>query len=409
MAAVFAIIVLFGTRGVYAWGKTWMGLELQRAVTSAKWKLGPFRISPVLYLTDLGYDTNLFYGYGGNPVKDYTVTGGPGFSAYLPIKKKIIFQIYESPQYVYCYRTKSERTWNYYFSAKVSFDLNRFFISVGKGITDAKQRWSTEIDIRPRLMQDSWEGSILFQATKKTSFFVRDTQTTYKYENLAFGTFNIRDRLNRREDRLSFRAYYQATRRARFFLEGEYARFNFLQVVSQNRNSRSYGYFGGFEFAPLGIIRGRIGLGYKILEPQGKDFAGFKGLCGDSNVSVRLLRFLTVRGSYSRDIQLSVWYNNAYYLETRSGGGVSIYFIKKIRIDYDYRVGKNRYPESQLVSPGTTVKRRDDYGIHSVGLYFRLKNNIGIGLVANRWKRDSNLMLENANRDFIGMNLTYEF
>ncbi len=66
-------------------------------------------------------------------------------------------------------------------------------------------------------------------------------------------------------------------------------------------------------------------------------------------------------------------------------------------------------PKTRRSLPGVQVKRRDDYRIHSAGIYFQLKNNIGIGLVANRWNRDSNLAWEVDSRDFIGMNLTYDF
>jgi hypothetical protein len=403
------LILIIGVHEARATGSTWMGVALQQAMDAAKWKLGPFKINPVLILSDIGYDTNIYYGYSSKPIKDYTLTAGPVLTVYLPLKKKVIFEIDESPQYVHYLRTKSERTWNNYFDAKVYFALNRLFITVGKGLSDARQRWSTEIDIRPRRKQDSWEGSILLQATKKTSFFVQGTRTTYDFENLAFGAFNIRDRLNRREERLSFRTYYQFTYRTRFFADAEYGNYHFLNSVSSFKNSRSFGLYGGFEFSPSAVVRGRINLGYKVLEPLNKTITRYAGLSGDSEVSVRIVRFLTVRGSYARDIQFSVWYDNPYFLESRAGGGASLYIFKKVRFDYDYWDGRNRYPEVQSVSPGTDAKRRDDYVIHSVGLYFRLKKNIGIGLVASRWNRKSNLVLENANRDFIGMNLTYDF
>jgi hypothetical protein len=407
-----AILVLLGAAGfqeLQAWGKTWMGVALQQAVSLAKWKLGPFRIAPTLYLTDAGYDTNLYYGFGGSPVKDYTLTAGPGFTVYLPVSQKIILQAAESPQYVYYQKTRSERTWNNYLSSHLNLAFNRIFISLGGSVNNAKQRWNTEVDIRPRRREQIIDGTILWQATKKTSFNVQGSRSIYDYENLEFDLFNLRDRLNRTEDRLSLIAYHQLTYRVRLFVEGQYATYTFERQASRDRDSRGYGVFGGFEFAPLGVIRGRINIGYKTLEPLNEARSGFRGLAGDSQVSVRLLKFLTVRTSYRRDIQFSIWYDNAYYVDSRAGGGASLYLFKKIRLDYDYWDGCSRYPESQAISPGTFVKRRDDYRIHSVGLYFRLRKNIGLGLVASRWNRDSNLEWEIDNRDFIGMNLTYDF
>jgi hypothetical protein len=386
-----------------------MGAALELAIRQATWKFGPFRIDPVFQLSDAGYDSNLYYGYAGKPVKDYTLTAGPKFSVYLPLKKKIIFQVDESPQYVYFQKTKKERTWNNFFNARVHFALNRLFISVGNRLSYARQRWSTEIDIRPWRWEASWDGLVLWQATKKTSFFVQGSRTSYDFENVNFGSFNIRYRLSRWEDRISFMTYYQLTYRARFFAKAEYGSFEFKQKGSRFKDSKSYGLYGGIEFSPFGIIRGMINVGYKFFEPVDKTKARYKGLSGNSQLSVSLLKFLTVRASYSKDIQFSLWYNNAYYLENRAGGGVSLYIFKKIRLDYDYSLGKNRYPEEQQLGGGASLKRRDDYQIHSVGLYFRLKKNIGLGIVASRWRRDSNLECEDDNRDFVGLNLTYDF
>jgi hypothetical protein len=385
-----------------------MGYSLQQAVKAAIWKFGPLRIDPVFHLSDAGYDSNLYYGYAGNPVKDYTMTAGPGFSVYLPLKKKIIFQVDESPQYVYYFETKKERTWNNFFMARVHFALNRVFVSIGRGMSDAKQRWNTEIDIRPRLKQASWDASVLWQATKKTSFLVQAGWRKFNYENLDYGTFNIRDRLNHEERQISFRPYFQLTYRAKFFLEARYAKYDFMQV-SSFKNSRSYGLYGGFDFSPLGVVRGRINVGYKVFDSRDAAGEDYKGFVGDSQVSIRLVKFLAVRASYARDIQFSLWYNNTYYLENRVGCGTSLYLIKNIRLDLDYSLGKNRYPETHIYGGESSIKRRDDYTVHSVGLYYRLKENIGLGAVASRWQRASNFYWENDWRDFVGLNLTYDF
>jgi hypothetical protein len=409
--ALVAAGMLFvaGARDLRGWGKTWMGLALKQAIESAKWKFGPLSIAPAFYLTDAGYDTNLYYGSGGAPVKDYTMTVGPGIAVHWPLNKKLVLQVVESPRYVYYHETKNERAWNNFLNARINLAFNRIFIMAGWGFTSARQRLSTEVEIRPRRKEKIYEGAVLWQASKRTSFYIQGRRTKFDFEDLSFDIFNLRDRLNRTEDRLSLRTYYQLTNRARFFVSGEFGNFAFEREVSGSKGSRSYGLFGGVEFAPLSTIRGQVNIGYKVFEPLDRTWARFQGLAGNSSLSVRLLRFLTVRSSYSRDIQLSVWYDNAYYIENRAGGGASLYILKRFRLDYDYWDGRNRYPESQVLAPGAQVKKRDNYRIHSIGFYFQLKRNIGIGLVANRWNRDSNLVHEVGSRDFIGMNLTYDF
>ena len=213
--------------------------------------------------------------------------------------------------------------------------------------------------------------------------------------------------MNRTEDRSSFTGFYQLSYRVRSFVSLEYSRFNFPRSASF-KDSRSLGLFGGFEFSPFGVVRGRVNLGYKVFDSLTAGKRLFSGLVGDTGVSIRLLRFLNVRGSYKRDVEFSVWYNNAFYTENIYGGGLSLYLHRKIRLDYDYRLGQNRYPESAAGVPGD-IKRNDDYRIHSLGLYFRVKKNIGLGAVASLWNRDSNLAWEVDERKFVGLNLTYDF
>ncbi|HEX2695694.1 MAG TPA: outer membrane beta-barrel protein [Acidobacteriota bacterium] len=402
------LMVLFcGAREGYAWGRTWMGTALELAVRQAAWTFGPFRIQPAFSLRDAGYDSNVYYGYAGEPVVDYSVTAGPEFTVYLPMKKKVVLSVYGSPQYVYYRKTKQARSWNYYLAGRANIVLNRFFITVGGGGSDARERWNTEVDIRPRRKAWNAEASILWQATKKTSFFAAFSRQNYDFENLAYESSNLRDRLNRTEDRSSFTGFYQLSYRVRSFVSLEYARFNFLRSASF-RDSRSLGLFGGFELSPFGVVRGRVNLGFKAFDSLTAGKRLFSGLVGDTAVSIRLLRFLNVRGSYKRDVEFSVFYNNAFFTENIYGGGLSLYINRNIRMDYDYRLGRNRYPESAAGVPGN-IKRNDEYRTQSLGLYFRVKKNIGLGAVASLWNRDSNLAWEMDERKFVGLNLTYDF
>lgn len=402
------LMVLFcGAREGYAWGKTWMGAALELAVRQAPWTFGPFRIQPAFSLRDAGYDSNVYYGNAGEPVVDYSATVGPAFTVYLPMKKKVVLSVYGSPQYVYYRKTKQERSWNYYLAGRANIALNRFFITVGGGGSDARQRWNTEVDIRPRRKAWNAEASILWQATKKTSLFAAFSRQNYDFENKAYELSNLRDRLTRTEDRSSFTGFYQLSYRVRSFVSLEYTRFNFPRSASF-RDSRSLGLFGGFELSPFGIVRGRVNLGFKTFDSLTAGKRLFSGLVGDTAVSIRLLQFLGVRGSYKRDVEFSVYYNNAFFTENLYGVGLSLYINRNIRLDYDYRLGRNRYPESAAGTPGN-IKRNDEYQTHSLGLYFRVKKNIGLGAVASFWNRDSNLAWETDERKFVGLNLTYDF
>jgi hypothetical protein len=193
-----------------------------------------------------------------------------------------------------------------------------------------------------------------------------------------------------------------------FFLNFEQRSFKFEDPLI-NKDSKSYAVFSGFEFSPLGNVRGRINLGYKFLNALSPGTPEYRGIIGDSSISVRALKPLSFRASYRRDIEFSIWSSNTFYLENRIGVGVSLYLFKNIRLDYDDNIGRNTYPDSQSTNLGTSEKRIDDFRIQAIGLYFRLKKNIGAGVTLSQWVRESNLRFENSKRTFVGLNITYDF
>jgi hypothetical protein len=389
---------------------TWKGKELEALWRKAPWHFGPFRIQPALVLSNAGIDSNIYYS-PSEPIKDYTLTAGPAVNVYLPIYRRLILSAYGSPQYVHYFKTARERTWNYYANGSAALNLRRVFMSFDYRYSDARERWNTEIDIRPRRKENGLGGSFLVQTSHRTSLEASYREVKYDYENIDLDVFNVRERLNRKERYADFLAYYEATSRTKLFLDLEYGKYDFeFADTALLRDSRSRAAYAGLEFSPTGRIRGRVRLGYKYFDITNPELKDYRGFVGDSQVSVRLAKPFVVRASYTRDVTFSLWYNNAYFIGSTPGAGASLYPLKFVRLDYDYSFGRNRYPEEQ---PGTgggpNVKRLDDFRVHTGGLYFRIWKKTAIGVIASRWTRISNLASENDTRYFYGLNLTYDF
>lgn len=407
-AQIVAIaLLIFGVSPAFA--ETWKGLELEQKWRSAAWSFGPLRIQPAIVLSSAGYDTNVLYS-PTDPIKDYTFTVGPAVNVYIPIRRRFVLSAFGSPQYVHYFKTARERAWNYYFTGSAALNLKRFFLAFDWNYSDARERFNTEIDIRPRRKQDGLGGSFVVQTSRRTSLSVGYRQAKYDYESINLDIFNVRDRLNRKEEYVDASGFYQATSRTRYFVDYELGRYRFdFAATALLKDSRSQAAYVGLDFSPEGRIRGRIRLGYKMFDTKNQEGQDYRGVVGDSRVSVRLAKPLVIRGSYARDVVFSLWYNNAYYIGSTPGVGASLYLLKFLRLDYDYSFGRSRYPEAQPDSGGGTIKRLDDFRVHSAGLYFRLRKKTAIGIVASRWVRLSNLVLENDKRYFFGLNLTYDF
>ena len=388
--------------------ETWKGLELARRWREAAWHWGPFHIQPSLVIANAGVDSNIFYS-PSEPIKDYTITAGPAAAVYIPIHRKFVLSAYGSPQYVWYSKTARERTWNYYLTGAAQLSLRNVFLSAEGVYSDARERWNTEIDIRPRRKEEGIGGSVLFRLAWKTSFALSAKTLKYDYESVVFEDFNVRERLNRRESFGNLFFYYNATTQRRLFLDFEYGQYEF-EFASQAAigDGRSGAAYAGLEFGRLGRrVRGRVRVGYKIFDVRAAGGPDYRGLVGDSQLSIRLARPFVVRGSYVRDVRFSLWYNNPYFVESRPGVGASIYVFRFLRFDYDYSFGRNRYPE--IGGGGPDVKRLDDYTVHSAGAYVRLRRAVALGFVASWWERDSNLASEDDKRTFFGLNLIYDF
>lgn len=406
--AVFMLLAAFASLAVFpplASASTWRGDDLLSRFSLAPWKVGPFRIEPQIVLSDFGYDSNIYT--QPNAVSDYSFTAGPQINAFLTFGRKIFLSFSESPRYVYYMHTTRERTWNNYLNGSLSFLLNRFFIQLGAHWIDARQRLNYEIDIRPRLNDTGYDASILWQPTRRTSFELALHQSRYRYENPIDDPNRIAGQLDRNQKILNFTIFNQLTPRTRAFLDFEYGRANFASPDNP-RESLSYAGYGGFVFSTLGRVNGRIRLGYKIYHPLVAGIADYRGLVGDSDISVSLFRSFALRGSYRRDVQFSISFISPYFIEESYGAGISYYFLRRrFRLDYDY--SQLRYDYPIMGAAPASGARGDRIFMNTVGLFFRIGKSVGIGIRAGHYIRSINFYGLNINRDFVGLNLTYEF
>jgi len=397
-----SIICLLLWSGLRA--ETWKARELYLAWERAAWKFGPIKIQPIIVIKDAGYDSNIYY--QPEAVSDFWLTAGPGVDAYLIVKRRIIIHVFESPQYVYFFKTERERTWNNYLNGDVSLSFNQLLLTVGGNLNNARERWNTEIDIRPRRKEERGFVSLLYQMSYRISLELTASSTDYQYESIEYDSINLGERLSRVENVWSSKFYYRLNSRIQFFLEGAWGEYDFKSPGSLG-DSQSQTFYSGFEFSPTGRIRGRLRLGYKKFDTLAEDLPDFQGLVGDTSISWRFIRPLTLKGSYRRDVNFSVWSRNPFYVSNSWSAGCSFYlFRRNLRLDYTYSQTQNNYPLGEV---GDSEPRRDSYTLNSVGIYYRIGKTVGLGVTGGLWNRQINVLGWDAERKFIGVNLTYEF
>ena len=85
--------------------------ELTEIRDRVKLKFGPFRVLPVLRLSNLGFDDNVYYRTAEKkPVGDYTGTASPEIKVYLLAGRSLILSFADNPEYLYYAKEDRLRT-----------------------------------------------------------------------------------------------------------------------------------------------------------------------------------------------------------------------------------------------------------------------------------------------------------
>ena len=409
-SALLAWLVLL-PRPAFGQGNTWAGASLAQMVEGARWKLGALRVNAAFSLSNVGYDSDVLYGYTAEPVPDFTLAAGTTVQVLLPLSKKVVLDIFDSPQYLFYLDLKNERAWNNTFRGQVHFAFDRVYVQLGGELSNVRYRLSPELNVNVRQKQDSLDGLVLWQVSKRASLAFVYGSAKYDLGEAEFGGVSLSDSLNRKEDYFNFITYIEPSPKVRFFVDGQYGNYAFTKAEFRIRDARSYGIFGGVEFIPkigeqlatVGIT-GNLRLGYQrldIIDPRFMDGSGFTGA---ADISVSFMKKNTARAFFSRGFQFSVFSGSSYYLSTAFGGGISCLLSRRVSLSYDISFGSSIYPGSG--APEGVLNR---YTTHSFGLNARLARHLVITFLSTLGKRIVDASGLERNRNFFGFSMNYGF
>jgi hypothetical protein len=397
-------------------GQTWAGADLAGMIESARWRLGFLRVNAAFELRNVGYDSDVYYGYRAEPSPDYKFSAGAPVQVLIPVSKKIILDVFDNPEYVFYLDTQRERAWNNTFSGQVHFALNRVYVQAGGGLANNRRRMSPELEVNVRQKSDSLRGLVLWQASKGVALSVLYVGTKFDIGDAEYGGTNLGERLNRRENHFDLVAHLQASSRIRLSLDGKYGTYAFTEEAASLRDARSYGLFGGIEFVPKpgeglsGVgLQGSISLGYMrfdLIDPQ---FVDGSGLSGEATISAQLMNRTTGRAFFSRGFQFSIYAGSTYYLSTDYGAGISRLLSQKISLSYDILFGSSSYPVSVTGGYEAPAGVRNRRLAHALSLQVRLARYLEITFLGSLGQRQGDAGGQVKSHYFVGFSLVYGF
>lgn len=393
---------------------TWAGTSLATMLDRAQWKLGPLRGNTSLTIANAGYESDIYYGYLADAVPDFSLAASIPVQALCPLGKRVVLEIYESPQYLFYLSTRQERAWNNALRGQIHLSLDRLYVQASAGHSNVRQRLSPELNINVRLKEDRLNGTVLYQISQRGSLAFLYRATNYDHGDAQYAGTQIGKSLNRRENFFDLIAYMQPNPGVRFYLDGQFGTSQFADPTAKFKDARSYGVFGGLDFVPdventkrVAKIQGGIGLGYMrfdMVDPERVDGSDF---IGNAKVSVRLQERITVRASFSRGFQYSIYSGATYYVSMNYGGGLEYLLSRHTSISYDIYFARSTYPADETAGGGVPAGVYNLYTTHLFGLNLRVARQLTVTFTGMLGKRAADPTSLARNRNFIGLSLVY--
>jgi hypothetical protein len=282
---------------------------------TARFRLGAIRFTPVVELTNLGTDSNVF-NEPDNPRSDTTAAIGPTVKFWMrPGIARLSGRT--GGQYLYFREYDSQRAWNTAHDLKVEFLLTRLTPFASVEYIDSKDRVGYEIDSRSRRRDLAGTVGTGVRIGGKTQLVAsyRRFHGEYDEEETFLGATLARE-LNRDEEQAELQFRYALTPLTTFVVRNELGRDRFESTGL--RDSDSLRVMPGFELQPAALISGTIFVGYRHFDAKDARVEDYSGIAAAvSAVYVRNATKFEVR--VDRDLAYSYSIERPYYALLDSG------------------------------------------------------------------------------------------
>lgn len=372
-------------------------------------RVGPLSLRPVLQVSNLGVDTNIFNETEDNdPKSDWTLSVGPASDFWLRLGKGRLSGR-ASATYDWFSTYASQRSLGTRDHARFQLELGHVRPYVGGSFLTTRDRPGYEIDARVRRAEEGWNAGVEFPISRRTTLVVgAETVRTRFDAGAQFEGTWLRDVLNRRESALEASARYKVTPLTTFTLDGEIGRERFQH--SPQRDANSVSVVPGFEFDAL--LRGSAKVGWRRLKMLTPGMPDFSGAVASVDLNYTLLGATRFGIGVTRDIEYSYWVDEPYYVRT----GTTLSVTQAVGGPWALvaRMGLQRlaYRRVSAVAQGFSPAehgRLDRVRLFGGGLSYRLGPDVRLGFDANYFSRSSDYRHRHYRGLRAGTSVTYGF
>jgi hypothetical protein len=357
--------------------------QIESAMESARWHLGPVRLQPWVGIRNFGYVDNV-WGTVNNPVSDFTITAGAGLRAYIPLGSKTILFARALPEYIWWKDTESRRKWAGRYSAGAMLFLNRVTLEAVGNRTDDQSYINAEVSTTIPNRYDTGTLSLDLRLLGRLSFVAQGSRSQFRIltSDATPEEESYLKTLERDEQVVSAGLRYAFSESISLTLGGHRSDVDFLDK-NYDRSNTGEGYYGLLSFSRRRLT---VNVNYSFYTIDPKDasqFAQLDGNTGQANVSYKLTDRVQAQVYGGRTLSYSAGQGAPYYIENRVGAAVRFPLGWRVSTRVFLEKGDLSYPAYEQ-APAYTVDRTG--GGTSVSL--RISKGVTLSVTYNRWRND---------------------
>jgi hypothetical protein len=387
------------------------GQPIEDVRKNAKVHAGPFYVTPILQLKEVGVDSNVFNA-AGEQKSDFLVNVSPTVNLWVPAARRALLSVTAATDLVWYATYDSERSIDPQLTVRGETYLHRLTLFAQDAYLNTRQRPNYEIDLRSRHVENDALGGIDLRLTDRLSIEagVRQFETRYDADARFDDTY-LQRTLNRKTTGGELTLHHRVTALTMIAVRYDNLRDRF--TFSPLRNSNSYRVMPGVEFKPRALVKGRAYVGYRRFSPVfATALPPFSGVVADLGLSYTLLGATSVGVSFRRDLTYSYEELQPFFID--NSPGVSIRRALGGRFDVIVSADRHRYEYRDLLDaavPATPRNARvDTTWTYAASFGYRLGETGRVGFGASYWQRESTTaQFRNYDNLRIGATVNYGF
>lgn len=368
--------------------------QLRQELESARYNVGPFRLSPRLLFRDLGYNNNVFGTSEGEPVGDWTATVAAGAHWTLPFGPKTYLRGDVIPEYSWYRKLDQNRFLGGTYNASALALFNRMQLGATVGTSKRLNIVSSEIEapVVQRSTDLALDGEVDILPSRLSFFAAGATRKTdlVADETAGSGELARLNELDRDDSMVRAGLRYRLTSFFDLSVGAEQTRSEFVADAA-NRDNKSEAVILGVHYdRPKFYVNLSAGKreGKAI---NGSAFREFSEPTGSYYMSYEFSAPLTADFYGNQRVTYAIFGNAQYFLESRNGLALTARLGQRIAVRAFGDVGDNDYQIPVRIGRNPGVIRVDDVKTFGATVSMRFYRKMAVAVTVSQSDYTSNL------------------